>query len=102
MTDSESKGSPPTYFGNFATTTLNTDELVLELRRIMKPHRETMKPGSANAPSIIPPLAIEEIMREEAVVRVVMTFTAAKALKEYLDNVMPRVEESRQTGKPLQ
>ncbi len=100
MPDSESKESPPTYFGNFVTSNLNTDELVVELRRIMKPHRETAKPGESL--SIIPALTPEEIFSHDPIVRVVMTFTAAKGLKEYLDTALPRIEESRRTGKPLQ
>jgi hypothetical protein len=100
MNESESRESPPTYFGNFVTSNLNTDELVMEVRRIMQPHRELSKPG--NEPSVIPAITSQEIMSVEPVVRVVMTFTAAKSLKEYLDIALPRIDESRRSGRPLQ
>jgi len=98
----EREQPPPTYYANFATSALNADELVMELRRINKPHREILRPDAGPGPfTVIPPIEPAEIMSSEPIARVVLTFTAAKALKQYLHNTLPAIEESRRTGKPL-
>jgi len=95
MADGSAAEQPPTYYANWVTLTVNTDELVIELRRIDRPHRET-----ASMP-VIPGAKPEEVLLRDPIARVVMTYTAAKSLREYLNNTMPRVEASRKTGEPL-
>jgi hypothetical protein len=94
MTDSEHE-KPPTFYANFVTLTLNTDELVMEFRRIDKPHRETM------GLPVIPGATTDEVMRVDPIARVVMQFTSAKALHQYLSATLPGVEKSRKTGEPI-
>jgi hypothetical protein len=88
----------PTHYANIATSLLTADELVMELRRVDKPHRDVVKETSGLA-TIVPPATPAEILSHEPIARVVLTFTAAKALKEYLDSTLPRIEEMRKTGK---
>jgi hypothetical protein len=94
MIDGE-RDEVPTFYANFVTMTLNTDELVMEFRRIDKPHRETI------ALPIIPAPTTEEIMRIDPIARVVLTFTSAKALHQFLGNTLPGAEKSRKTGEPI-
>jgi hypothetical protein len=94
----------PTYHANFVTSNLNVDELVLELRRADKPHRENLTPaGEAAAPlTFLRPLTPQEILAVDPVARVVMTFSAARSLKQFLDGAFDRAEHARRTGTQLQ
>ena len=100
MPEANNQQQPPTYYANVVTSILNVDELVLELRRVLVPHRDTMK-ASADKIVVIPPITPEQMMREEPLARVVITFTAAKGLKEYLDQTVPRIEDARKKGQAL-
>ncbi len=95
MTENEHPQSPPTYFANWVTLTVNTDELAIEFRRVDRPHRETADQ------TLIPGPSPQDALNREPLARVVVTYTAAKALWEYLNNTMPRVAEARRTGEPL-
>ena len=100
MAEAGSQQQPPTYYANVVTSNLNVDELILELRRVLVPHRDTMK-ATVDKIVLIPPIPPEQMMKEEPLARVVMTFTAAKILKEYLEQALPRVEDARKKGQPL-
>lgn len=90
----------PTHYANIATSLLTADELIMELRRVDKAHRDIVNTSSLES-VIVPPATPEEILNHEPIARVVLTFSAAKALKDYLDNTLPRIEELRRSGKLL-
>jgi len=96
MADASEQHQVPKYFANFVTSQINTDELYMELRRFFTPH-ETMiagaKPDSALLP--VPAPSAEQVMKEQPIAIVVMTFSAAKALKEYLEKALPEIEAQR-------
>lgn len=96
MPEETGRREPPTYFANVATTILNVDEMTMEFRRYTQPHREILKLGRKDMVPIPPPKP-EEIYQLEPVARVVLTFTAAKALKQYLDAALPQIEQQRKT-----
>jgi hypothetical protein len=91
----------PTYYANFVTSLFTPDDLVLELRRFDRPHREFTSSGQEPL-SLLPAVTPADVMRQDPIARVVMTFSAAKALKAYLDSALPPLEEARRTGTPLQ
>lgn len=96
----EPSQGPPTYYANFVTSMINVDELTIELRRVITPHRDFWTVDTKPVVEV-PPTPADKIAEIEPIARVVMTFTAAKALKAYLDEVIPTVEKSRATGQPL-
>ena len=49
--------------------------------------------------NIVTSLLTEDVMRREPIARVVVTFSAARDLKEYLELALPRIEESRRAGR---
>ena len=101
MTDTGQQGTPvPTYYANFVTSVLTADDLVMELRRFDRPHREV--PPASGAYTVLPAIRPADVMSQEPIARVVMTFSAARALKAYLESTLPRMEEARRTGKPVQ
>lgn len=102
MTDTNQHGTPmPTYYANFVTSVLTADDLVMELRRFDRPHREIGPPAAGTYTVLLPPTP-RDILNQEPIARVVMTFSAARALKDYLDATLPRIEEARKSGKPVQ
>ena len=50
---------------------------------------------------MIPPPKVEQIYSMPPVARVTITYSAAKALKEYLDIAIPRAEQARRTGSDI-
>ncbi len=94
----DSVGDIPTFFGNIATTQLNLDEFVIEIRRYITPHKESLlRAGNQKGTVIhIPPPKPEDIIRAEPIARVVLTFTAAMGLKAYLDEALPQILKQRQ------
>ncbi len=98
MSEGAEKQEAPTYFANVVTVNINVDELVMEFRRILIPHKEQLKTSRPEAPIFIPPVAPEKILDIDPVARVVLTITAARALKQHLDDMLPKIEEARKTG----
>lgn len=94
MPEESGKHDPPTYFANFASTTLNVDEMTIEFRRYSPPHKELLKTSSQEVVPVPPPSA-QDIYQVEPVARVVLTFSAVKALKQYLDTAFPQIEKQR-------
>ena len=89
----------PTFFANIVTSNLTTDELSMELRRVDRPHKQFVKAQAEGQPLIIIAAPTpEEIMSHPPVARIVVTFSAAKMLKQYLDVALPRAEEARKIG----
>lgn len=87
----------PTYFANIVTSQFNVDELTLEFRRFIPSHRKLSLKSGVQIQSVPPP-SPQEVMEQEPVARVVLTFTAAKSLKEYLDQTIAKVESARKAG----
>jgi hypothetical protein len=89
--------TPPTFFGNIITAHVTTDEVSFEVRRLMPTHsqisevtkggREPMKPLTESDVYAIPPIA-----------KVVLTFTAAKNLRDNLNTLITQMEEARKRG----
>ena len=100
MAEASDPQGVPVYFANIVTSLLNVDEMTLEFRRFIKPHSELLKVTRGEA-KVIPPATWEEMIQVEPVARVVLTFSAAKNLKTYLDETLPKIEEARKTGKPI-
>ncbi len=92
--------SAPIYYANFATAQWTVDELILELRRFTPAHREIVKTASTDLVKTPPP-GVDQIMKTEPLATVILTFTAAKSLLDYLHKAHPLVEEARKTGRPL-
>ena len=95
MPEETGRHEPPTYFANIVTSNLNVDELVMELRRFVAAHRDFLKVGEELIP--VPPVTMEEILKLEPIARVVLSFTAAKALKQSLDQALPEIEKLRKS-----
>lgn len=89
----------PTFFANIVTSNLNPDDITLEFRRVDKPHADTARSQAVGTPLVLVsgPTA-EEIFATPPVARVVLTFSAVKSLKEYLDIAVPKAEHARKTG----
>jgi len=98
MADSDAQGVP-TYHSNIVTSNLTTDDLTIELRRVDLPHERFLKAQVPGQPlTMIPPPTPADIMALPPVARVVLTYSAARALKQYLDVALPRAEEARRAG----
>ena len=99
MSEAVDRQEPRTYYANIVTSNLTVDELTMEFRRIVLPY----KSWAATAATVVkvPPPSVDEIMATEPIARVVLTFTAAKALKQYLDQVIPTLDEARRAGREI-
>lgn len=89
------KADPPTFYANVVTMNLNVDELTIELRRYLASHKDHV---AAVATGTLKPLAspsAKELLELDPIARVVLTYSAAKALKEYLEKAFPEIEKSR-------
>jgi hypothetical protein len=80
------------------TANINVDELVLELRRVTKPHRDTLPDDTKGAIVPLPPMTSQDVKKVEPVARVVMTFSAAKSLYDFLTQAVPEFEAARRSG----
>jgi len=96
MIDDLSAQELPTYFANIVTSLLNPDEMVMEFRRYLAPHKTMLKSG-ADPVTFIPPASPEQILQSEPVARVVLTFSAVRILKQYLDAALPQIENQRKS-----
>jgi len=76
---------------------VNVDEVSVEFRRVTPPHAnvwETSKGGTQSPPA----LTDDEVFRIEPIARVVLSFRAAKNLRDNLDKLLPKFEEARKQG----
>lgn len=87
---------PPTYFANVVTMLLNVDGMTMELRQYLPPHKDLLKAVGELTP--IPPPTHEDVYKVQPVARVFLTFSAARALKAYLDQALPQMETARRAG----
>ena len=95
MTEYVAPDGVPTYFSNIVTSNLFPDELILEFRRFLQEHKKIFDPKSgANIVDITPP-SMEQIYANHPIARVVLTFAAAKSLRDYLNETIPEMEKRR-------
>jgi len=96
MPEDTKRSEPPTYFANVVTLTMDTDQLVMELRQFLRPHRETFEePKQEGMIFYVAPPTPKEIVSSEPVARVVLTFAAVRFLKRYLDAAFSQIEAKR-------
>jgi hypothetical protein len=89
----------PTFHGNMVTMQVNTDDLTLEVREIRIPHSRYGEQQNTRSEVIsVPALTPQEIYKIEPIVRVVLTFSAARALKSFLETTLPKQEAARRAG----
>ena len=89
----------PTYYANFVTMNINSEEFVMEFRALLQSHKEmwesTSKPTTP-APSIpVPPLSQEEIYSIRPVARVVIAIPSARAIRDYLNQTLKTIAIQR-------
>lgn len=94
MAPDSGKPDPPTFYANIVTMNLNADELTIELRRYFALHRDHVA-GIAIGIKSLPPPSAKELLEVDPIARVVVTYSAAKALKEYLEQAFPEIEKLR-------
>lgn len=80
-----------THHANVATMMLDADQLTMEFREYLPPHDLQVR----NETGVVDVPSGEAIMAVEPSVRVVLTFSAAAALRAYLNVVMPKMERVR-------
>jgi len=97
MAEETKRSEPPTFFANVLTMNLNVDEMVIELRQYHPDHRALMGAGTGEKPVPVPPATQKDLLGVEPVARVVLTFTAVRTLKQYLDAAFPPTEQVRRT-----
>jgi hypothetical protein len=92
MADIASHDEPPTFYANLVTLSVEPDVVYIELRRYIIPHREQhqrAKTGETGSPPE------EAVYAEEPIARMVITYTAAKALYANLGEMIPKMQSAR-------
>jgi len=97
MTEATNEPAPPIYFANAVTAIVNADEVSLEFRRLALSHAEFAKRTKDGAEPL-PPVTPAEFYGSPPVAKVVLTFTAAKFLRDNLGTLIARFEQSRKEG----
>jgi hypothetical protein len=87
---------PPTFFANIATIHVNVDEVSIEFRRVLLPHGMIWRVSQGKEPTL--PTSDEELYKFPPTAKVVLTFLAAKALRDNLNTLLPAFEEQRKKG----
>src|SRR5438128_943134 len=95
MTEYVSPDGAPIYFANIVTSNMFPDELIVEFRRFIQEHRKILAPSVSATVSPIKPPPPEEVYSVTPIARVVLTFSAAKDLRDYLNAVIPEMEKRR-------
>ncbi len=100
MTEGTATQGPPTYFANIVTLQVTADEVILELRRYLQPHKDILLNPTQQVDEhvIIPAPTPAQLFAEEPIARVVLTYTAAESLRRNLSSMLPNVERARKTG----
>lgn len=94
MADGADSSEVRTYHANIVTSNLNVDEMVMEFRRYTPSHKDWIGKSGGQLTQIPAPTA-EEIVAVAPIARVVITFSAARALKQYLDHAFPEIDKAR-------
>src|SRR5262249_281437 len=97
MTEPTKEPGPPTYFGNAATVQVNSDEVSIEFRRVMPTHAE-MATATKYGTQPMPQISLEQFWATPPVVKVFLTFSAAKALRDNLVSLLEQYEKLRKEG----
>ncbi len=89
----EKHSEVPTYYSNIVTMVLNTDEMVIEFRS----HRQgpNLKLKGEGPVVDVPAATPEEIFSVDPIARVIVTFSSAVAMKEFLDSALPTALANR-------
>jgi len=93
MTESPGSEEIVTYHANIATANVFPDQVIIEFRSFLRSHKEvfdTLGPGKP-----IPAPDATTLYKSPPIARVVLTFSAAKGLMEYLQKTVPVVEAQR-------
>lgn len=93
----EDRREPPTYHANVVTMNLTVDEMTMEFRSYLPAHRELFRAAEGQELTALPPPTAEEVYSIEPIARVVLTFAAVRALKQYLDQALPITERTRKS-----
>lgn len=96
MGDSANKDDIPTFHANIVTSTLDVDELTMELRWFHVAHRDSVE-GLGDEVIQLPAADASTILSVPPTARMVLTFSAARALKKFLDSALPQAEKSRES-----
>lgn len=93
----ESPGSQEvvTYYANIVTANAFPDEVILEFRRFLRPHREIFETIGPGKP--IPAPDDATLYKTPPIARVVLTFSAAKAMVDHLAKTIPLAEAQRKS-----
>jgi hypothetical protein len=97
MAEQQGRSEPPTFFANVATVHVAVDEVSLEFRRFMPAHREIWKETEGGKKPPRQPID-DDVYSVEPIVKVVLTFSGAKALFQNLDTLLPQIEKLRKEG----
>ncbi len=92
MADVASHAEPPTFYANVVTLSVDPDVMYIELRRYIISHREQYERTKAG--KTVPP-SDEAVYAEEPIARVVITYTAARALHANLGELIPKMQLAR-------
>lgn len=82
----------PILHANVVTMLLGVDEFVLELREWHAPHAEFATFGKTAG---VPQITQEQFKQLQPAGVIVMTFSVARQLQEYLNKVLPEVTKAR-------
>jgi hypothetical protein len=85
----------PTFFANISTIHVTLDEVSIEFRRIMKSHKELSE--AAKGGTEVPAFTEQDLYGTPAIAKVVLTFLAARALRDNLNSLMANFEQLRKT-----
>lgn len=88
---------PPTFFGNIMTAHVNVDEVSFEVRRLMPTHSQISEMTKGGTEPM-KPLTELDIYALAPIVKVVVTFSAAKALSDNLQSLIAQMAEARKRG----
>jgi hypothetical protein len=89
----QTPSDPPTFYGNIATVHVNVDEVSIEVRRILIPHGTLWRQSQGKEPATV--WSDDEVYKYPPIAKIVLTFLAAKQLRETLNTMFPSIEEQR-------
>lgn len=96
MTEPSNEPAPPTYFANAVTVIMNPDEMTLEFRRTEISHAEHARLYGDQPQR---PLTPEQFWAYPPIAKVFLTFAAAKYLRNTLNDLVTKFEQTRKEGK---
>jgi len=93
MADVASHAEPPTFYANVVTLSVDPDVVYMELRRYILSHQDQFQ--RAKSPGGPAPPSEEAVYAEEPIARMVITYTAARALYANLGEMIPKMQAAR-------